>query len=67
MKVHEKVSAYLEKHNIRRNIVAQEAGIPLCELEAMLSGTQTMYADDLAAICHALNVSSTVFVEYKPA
>ena len=33
------------------------------DFDAMMNGEKTMYADDLRAICLALNVSPEIFIE----
>lgn len=45
--------------------VAVKAGISEATLCAILNGNRTMYADDLKAICLALNVSPELFIEYR--
>lgn len=42
--------------------MAKAAGISAASLRAMLRGKETMYADDLRAICLALGVSADTFV-----
>lgn len=65
MQVYEKVRAYIEKMEYVPGAVAVKAGISEATLCAILSGKRTMYADDLKAICLALNVSPEVFIEYQ--
>lgn len=63
MSVYKIVRAYLDKHGIKQSVVAQKAGISKVTFNAMMNGKRTMYADDLRAICLALNVSPEVFIE----
>jgi predicted transcriptional regulator len=63
MCVYEKVRAYINEKGLKPNDVAQKATIPIDAFNAILSGKQTMYADDLRAICVALNISPEVFIE----
>lgn len=63
MPIYEKVKKYIDKNGLKQIAVAQKAGIPKINFNAMLAGKQTMYADDLRAICLALNVSPEIFVE----
>ena len=63
MSVYRKVRAYLDEHGIKDSVVAQKAGISKVSFDAMMSGKRTMYANDLRAICLALNVSPEVFIE----
>lgn len=67
MKVYEKVRAYLNDNGLKQKVVAQKAGIPNTAFNAILNGKRTLYADDLRAICLALNVSPEVFIEVKRA
>lgn len=62
MKVYQEVRAYLESHGIKQKAVAQKVGIPAGTFNAILNGKRTMYAEDLRAICLALNVSPELFV-----
>lgn len=67
MHVYEKVRAYIEKHHLKQVSVAKMAGISTTTFNAMLNGKRTMYADDLRAICYALNVSVEEFIEPRSA
>lgn len=63
MRVHEKVKEYIEKNCFKQASVAKKAGIRVTTFNAMMNGKKIMYADDLEAICYALNVSSAIFIE----
>lgn len=65
MQVYEKVRAYIDEMDYPQGAVAEKAGIPKTAFHAILSGKRTLYADDLKAICLALNVSPEVFIEYQ--
>lgn len=65
VQVYEKVRAYIDERGYPRGAVAEKAGIPEATLSAILKGRRTMYADDLKAICLALNVSPEVFIESR--
>lgn len=65
MQVYEKVRAYIEERGYPQGAVAEKAGISKATFQAILSGKRTLYADDLKAICLALNVSPEVFIEYQ--
>lgn len=65
MKVYEKVRAYLDANGIKQKAVAQKAGIPNGTFNAIMNGKRTLYADDLLAICLALNVSPELFIEVQ--
>lgn len=60
--VYKKVKAYIVNNGFQEVVVAQKAGIPEICFIAMMDGKRTMYADDLRAICLALNVSPEVFI-----
>lgn len=63
MSVYEKVRAYIDENGLKQVAVAQKAGIPKATFNAILNGKRTLYADDLKAICLALNVSPELFIE----
>lgn len=63
MKVYEKVRAYIDSNGIKQKTVAEKSGISVVTFNAIMNGKRTLYADDLRAICLALNVSPEVFIE----
>ena len=63
MRVYQKVRAYLVDNHIEPLSVAEKIGVPASTFNAILDGTETLYADDLSAICYALNVSPEEFIE----
>lgn len=63
MKVYEKVRAYIDSNDLEQKVVAERSGISVVTFNAIMNGKRTLYADDLRAICLALNVSPEVFVE----
>ena len=63
MEVYKKVRAYIEDNGYKQVAIAEKAGISKVIFNAMLNGKRTMYADDLKAVCLALNVSPEVFIE----
>lgn len=65
MSVYQKVRAYIDKNGLKQVAVAEKAGIPKNTFNAILNGKRTLYADDLRAICLALNVSPELFIEVK--
>lgn len=66
MKVYEKVRAYIERHGLKQKVVAEKAGISNTTFNAIMNGKRTMYAEDLRAVCLALNVSPELFVDSTP-
>lgn len=67
MRVYEKVRAYIDEQGLKQKTVAERAGIPNVTFNAIMNGKRTMYADDLKAICIALQVSPELFIEVKSA
>lgn len=65
MLVYEKVRQYLEERGIRQSFVAEKCSMSTTTFNAMLNGHRKMYAEDLRAICYALEVSPEQFVEYQ--
>ncbi len=65
MRVYEKVREYIDSQGLKQVSVAQKAGIPKTTFNAIMNGKRTLYADDLRAICLALNVSPELFIEVK--
>lgn len=63
MRVYEKVRAYIDDQGLKQKTVAEKAGIPNVTFNAIMNGKRTMYADDLKAICIALQVSPELFIE----
>lgn len=63
MKVYEKVRAYIDQHGLKQKVVAEKAGISNTTFNAIMNGKRTMYAEDLRAVCLALNVSPELFVD----
>ena len=65
MLVYEKVRKYIDDHGMKQVAIAEKAGISKTTFNAIMNGKRTMYADDLRAICLALNVSPELFIEVK--
>ena len=65
LSVYEKVRAYLDDNGLKQVTVAQKAGISKVTFNAIMNGKRTLYADDLRAICLALNVSPELFIDVK--
>lgn len=63
MKVYEKVRAYIDKMQFEQGFVAKKSGISYSNFKAIMNGKKTMYADELCAICIALNVSPEIFID----
>lgn len=63
MYVYEKVRAYIDDHGLKQIVIAKKAGIPKTTFNAIMNGKRTLYADDLRAICLALNVSPEMFID----
>lgn len=65
MYVYERVRAYIDSNGLKQVAVAQKAGIPKGTFNAIMNGKRTLYADDLRAICLALNVSPEIFINVQ--
>jgi transcriptional regulator with XRE-family HTH domain len=65
MKVYEKVRLYMDENGYKQVVVAKKCGIHKATFNAILNGKRTLYADDLRAICLALNVSPETFIEVQ--
>lgn len=63
MEVYKKVREYIEENGYKQLAVAQKAGFSKVTFNEMMNGKRTMYADDLKAVCLALNVSPELFIE----
>ncbi len=63
MEVYKKVREYIKENGYKQLAVAQKAGFSKVTFNAMMNGKRTMYADDLKAVCLALNVSPELFIE----
>ena len=65
MQVYEKVRQYIDDQGMKQVAIAEKAGISKTTFNAIMNGKRTMYAEDLRAICLALNVSPELFIEVK--
>ena len=65
MRVYEKVRAYIDEQGLKQKTIAEKAGIPNVTFNAIMNGKRTLYADDLKAICIALQVSPELFIEVE--
>lgn len=63
MKVYERVRNYLDARGIKHSVVARNSGIPQKVFSAIMCGKRTMYADDLEAVCNALGVCASTFID----
>jgi len=58
MRVYEKVRTYMANNDLKAANVAKKAK----SFDAILNGKQTLYPEDLRAICYALNVKPEKFM-----
>ena len=63
MAVYERVRDYIDRKGLKQSAIAIKADISKQTLSAMLSGRRKMYADDLQALCKALDVRPELFIE----
>ena len=64
MEIYEKVRLYIHDNGLVQYKIADKAGFSKATFSAILNGKRTMYADDLRAICIALNVKPELFIDY---
>lgn len=62
MEVYKSVRSYIDNAGLKQVSVAKKAGFTTATFNAIMNGKRTMYAEDLKAICIALNVSPEVFI-----
>lgn len=62
MKVYENVRSYIKKNELKPSKVAKKAGLSDKTFNAILSGKQKLYPEELKAICYALNVKPEKFM-----
>ena len=65
MEVFEKVNEFIIENDCDIDSIAYALGKSANELKDMLTGNETMYADDLRSICIVLHVSPERFVDLK--
>jgi len=63
LQVYEKVKEYITEQGIKQSVLAKKCNISVNTFNAIMNGKRTMYAEDLRAICFALNVSPEKFIE----
>ena len=67
MPIYQKLNSYIDSKGLDKISISERARIPISTLNAIFSGKRTLYADDLKAICYALEVKPETFIDYKPA
>lgn len=65
MQVYEKVRKYITDHGLCKCLIAQKCNISVSSFNDMLNGNRKMYAEDLRAICYALEVSPEEFIDCR--
>lgn len=63
MEVAEKIRVFLQKHGIEAACLSQKTGISVQKLELILQGKRRLNFEDYAAICRALRVDMSTFLE----
>lgn len=63
MRVYANVRTYIKKNGLNQSSIAKKAGISSKTFDAILNGKQTLYPEDLRAICYALNVRPEKFMQ----
>ncbi len=62
MEVYKRINSYIEASGLDRPTLAQRAGFTEEIFDKMMRGRRKIYADDLRAICLAMNVSPELFL-----
>lgn len=62
MPVYIRVRNYVKNLNLDIVEVAEAAGIDVTEFSEMMDGVRPIFAEDIRAICLALDVSANVFL-----
>jgi transcriptional regulator with XRE-family HTH domain len=65
MLVYEKIREYIDKNGYKQKVIAEKAGLSIVTFNAIMNGKRTLYAEDLKAICIALDVSPELFIDLK--
>lgn len=65
MLIYEKVRQYIDEQGMKQVTIAEKSGISRTTFNAIMNGRRTMYAEDLRAICLALNVSPEMFIDVR--
>lgn len=62
MEVYKRINSYIEASGLDRPTLAQRTGFTEEIFDKMMRGRRKIYADDLRAICLAMNVSPELFL-----
>lgn len=62
MRIYEKVSNYIKNNKLSSENIAKRSGISQNDFQAIMNGKQTLYPEELRAICYALNVKPEKFM-----
>ncbi|MBO5163954.1 MAG: helix-turn-helix transcriptional regulator [Ruminococcus sp.] len=62
MRIYEKISNYIKKNKLSSESIARRSGISQKDFQAIMNGKQTLYPEELRAICYALNVKPEKFM-----
>jgi len=65
MEVYKRIKSYINDTGLKQGKVAEKAGYDVKKFSAMMNGKRKIYAEDLAKICSALEVSPEKFIPYK--
>lgn len=63
MDVAKKLKAYINEHGLKQTYIAEQSGIDVKTLNAILNGYIRLSVERLEAICKVLNVSPKIFLE----
>ncbi len=65
MEVYKRIKSYIIDLGLKQGKVAEKAGYDAKKFSAMMNGKRKIYAEDLAKICSALDVSPEQFIPHK--
>lgn len=63
MKASEKISEFVNSHNIKIESIAEETSIPKADLQKMFNGEKRIKAEDFLIIIQALKMPLSDFLE----
>jgi DNA-binding Xre family transcriptional regulator len=51
----QRIRSYIDGHGLKQKFICEKSGITRQALSAMLNGGRGIYAEDILALCNALN------------
>ena len=66
MDVRKNLKAVIKDRGYIQAVIAKKAGMSPCKLSQVINLDRKLEANEMLALCEALNMSLTELVEYKP-